>query len=114
MVVLAEGPIPAAWAGAPVVRIDETTLAEPELAVTDLHRAWSERYPVVVELAVDPARFRAPQSWPVEPWTVGPRFEAWLDRLHFLVWANTYDARDGEPVWWWARKAERLGATGHP
>ena len=40
------------------------------------------------------------------------RVRAVADRLHFLVWANSYDARaDGEPIWWWARKAARLGAT---
>src|SRR5690606_20453088 len=32
--------------------------------------------------------------------------------LHFLVWANSYDAtRGGELIWWWARKAARLGAS---
>jgi DNA helicase-2/ATP-dependent DNA helicase PcrA len=65
-------------------------------------------------LAVDPARFRKPLSHATELWRLGAGFELWLDRLQFLVWANTYDARaqDGrsEPVWWWARKAERLGA----
>ncbi len=46
----------------------------------------------------------------LEPWRLGARFELWHDRLHFLVWANTYDARGGiEPVWWWGRKAARLG-----
>ena len=34
-----------------------------------------------------------------------------LDRLHHLVWANNYDARPGEPVWWWGEKAARLGAV---
>ena len=43
--------------------------------------------------------------------TLEPGLELWLDRLHFLVWANTYDARAGEPVWWWSRKAARLGAA---
>ncbi|MGQ0831550.1 MAG: ATP-dependent helicase, partial [Microthrixaceae bacterium] len=42
----------------------------------------------------------------------GAAAELWLDRLHFLVWANSYDARaPGAPIWWWARKASRLGAT---
>ena len=73
-----------------------------------LHRAWSARQPVVIALAVDPGSFRAAATWDDAPWTLGPWFEPWIDRLHFLVWANTYDARDGEPVWWWARKAARL------
>ncbi len=109
--ILAEGEIPAAWAGAPVVIIDDAALADPGPSIQELHEAWAGRGAVVVALAVDPARFREPESWAVEPWTVGPAFEAWLDRLHFLVWANNYDGRNpGEPVWWWGRKAERLGA----
>ena len=40
-----------------------------------------------------------------------PDLDLASDALQFFVWANTYDARAGEPVWWWARKAERLGAT---
>ena len=63
-------------------------------------------------LGVEAERFRAPVSVTDAPWRLGARFELWLDRLHFLVWANTYDARGGrEPVWWWGRKAARLGAT---
>ncbi len=46
-----------------------------------LHQAWFRRLPVVVRLAVDPARLRSPSSWVVEPWAVGMGFEPWLDRL---------------------------------
>ncbi|MEA2900540.1 MAG: ATP-dependent helicase UvrD/PcrA [Actinomycetota bacterium] len=112
---MADGEIPAAWAGATVILVDEAAMAEPAACVAELHEAWAARRPVVVALAVDPSRFREPESWAVEPWTLGPGFEAYLDRLHFLVWANNYDARaDGDPVWWWARKAERLGAHAAP
>lgn len=105
-------PVPPAWAGAPQVRIDAAALADPATAVGALHAVWARRTPAVVRLAVDPARFREPASYPMEPWTLAPGFEAWGDRLHFLVWANTYDARGGrEPVWWWTRKAARLGAV---
>ncbi|HET9444005.1 MAG TPA: hypothetical protein VFO65_11820, partial [Acidimicrobiales bacterium] len=115
VVVGAGGAVPAAWAGAPVVTVDEGALAEPGPVVAVLHEAWARRRPVVVALGVDPARFRTPVSWTVEPWTLDPGFDAALDRLHFLVWANTYDARgDGPPVWWWGRKAERLGARATP
>jgi DNA helicase-2/ATP-dependent DNA helicase PcrA len=110
VVVRAGAVVPEAWAGAPVVRIDAATVAAPGAVVTELHDAWLGRRPVVVELDVDPGSFRAPAAWDEEPWRLGPWFEPWPDRLHFLVWANTYDARDGPPVWWWARKAERLGA----
>ena len=27
------------------------------------------------------------------------------------MWANSYDARNGEPKWWWSVKAARVGAT---
>ena len=36
-----------------------------------------------------------------------PSFEFPLERLHFLVWANNYDGRNGELVWWHGRKAAR-------
>ena len=111
VVVRAGSPPPPPWAGAPVVTIDEATLDDPSDTVTNLHAAWSARRPVVVALAVDPARFREPQTWDAPPWALDAGFEPWFDRLHFLVWANNYDARAGEPVWWWARKAERAGAT---
>jgi DNA helicase-2/ATP-dependent DNA helicase PcrA len=107
------GPVPAPWSGAPELVVDEGGLAAPGSLVTALHLAWSDRRPVVIRLEVDPARFREPRSVVVEPWTLAPGFEVWEDRLHFLVWANSYDARrePDAPVWWWARKAERLGAT---
>jgi DNA helicase-2/ATP-dependent DNA helicase PcrA len=113
-------PVPAPWADAPVVTIDRDVLDArhdaPSPAVAELHRAWVERRPVVVALAVDPAEFRAPRSYGAdevgEPWLLDPGFELWHDRLHFLVWANTYDARGGaDPVWWWGRKAVKLGAS---
>ena len=91
--VLAGDPVPDAWDGAPVVRVDAGTLDDPAAAVAALHDAWLARTPVVVELAIDPATFRAPAAWDDDPWRLGPWFEPWLDRLHFLVWANTYDAR---------------------
>ncbi|MCB1040660.1 MAG: ATP-dependent helicase, partial [Acidimicrobiales bacterium] len=106
--------IPAPWMSAPVVPIDDAALGAPGPVVARLHVAWARREPVVVELAVDPARFRAPVSIGGEVWQLGADAEPWFDRLHFLVWANTYDARGGSLVWWWARKAQRLGATPTP
>jgi DNA helicase II / ATP-dependent DNA helicase PcrA len=102
---------PAPWSGAPVVVVDDDVLVRPEAAVTTLHEAWASRQRVVVDLRVDPVRFRRPLSYPDVPWELAPTFEPWLDRLHFLVWHNSYDARTDEVIWWWARKAERLGAT---
>jgi DNA helicase-2/ATP-dependent DNA helicase PcrA len=112
-VVVGDGdPVPPPWRDAEVVQVDAAALSAPGAAVGALHGAWAERRPLVVSLAVDPAAFRQPETADVEPWTLDAAFELWLDRLHFLVWANTYDARGGiEPVWWWGRKAARLGAT---
>jgi DNA helicase-2/ATP-dependent DNA helicase PcrA len=116
VVVGAGDPVPAPWVGAPVVTLDEAAVAAPGEVVAYLHAAWASRTPVVVVLGVDPAGFRAPRSYgegDVGPsWLLDPGFDPALDRLHFLVWANTYDARGGgRPVWWWGRKAARLGAT---
>jgi DNA helicase-2/ATP-dependent DNA helicase PcrA len=104
--------IPPAWAAAEVVEVDDGVLAAPAAVVAALHAAWAGRRPVVVVLGVDAERFRAPVSVTAAPWQLGARFDLATDRLQFLVWANTYDARGGrDPVWWWARKAARLGAT---
>lgn len=103
---------PSCWVGAPRVLVDDAALLDPAAAVAELQRAWSTRTPVVIEMAVEPRRFRAPAVFTEEPWRLGAGLETWTDRLHFLVWANSYDAQaDGDPVWWWARKASRLGAT---
>lgn len=91
--------------------VDDAALDDPAETVTALHRAWAQREPVVVRLRVDAARFRDPVAHDPDPITAGPSFEPWLDRLHHLVWANTYDGRAGDPVWWWGRKAVRLGAS---
>ncbi|MET0146380.1 MAG: ATP-dependent DNA helicase UvrD2 [Ilumatobacteraceae bacterium] len=108
-VVLVSGtPVPPPWLDAPVVTIDEAVLADPAPTVARLHAAWAAREPLAIVLGVDPAVFRQPASITVEPWRLAPGTEPSLDRLHFLTWANTYDARVGEPVWWWGVKAARL------
>jgi DNA helicase-2/ATP-dependent DNA helicase PcrA len=116
VVITAGQPVPAPWGGAAVVRVDDDALAAPGSVVAALHRAWVSRSPIVVELAVDPAVFRDPRPFGDEPWRLGPEFDPWPDRLHFLLWANTYDARtDPEaPVWWWARKAARVHGVSAP
>ena len=46
--------------------------------VDGLHRAWARRRPVVVALAVDAGRFRAPRSYGADeigdPWLLAPGF----------------------------------------
>ncbi|MGQ0833214.1 MAG: hypothetical protein ACT4OV_16235, partial [Microthrixaceae bacterium] len=101
---------PPQWKGLDRVVVDEKALVEPALVVPLLHRAWGARTPIVIELAVDGARFRDPGASTEALWRLGAAAELWLDRLHFLVWANSDDARaPGAPIWWWARKASRWG-----
>jgi len=99
---------PAAWADAPRVVVDQDALDAPVAVVEALHAAWSARHPVVVDLSVNPDELRAPERYlgPVHELT--PRFTLWRERLQFLVWANSYDARDGDPVWWHGRKFARM------
>lgn len=112
VIVAAGAPGPAPWAAAERVVIDAEVLAAPHDAATQLHRAWRSRIPVVIELRVDPGAFRAPRSFEAPLWELGPGHRDAHEQLHAFVWANAYDARaDAEPIWWWARKATRLGAS---
>ena len=102
------------------VRVDEALLADGSpgggrLAdtVEQLHRAWASRRPVVVELALPPEAVRSLWQPAIEErpaYELGAEFTLLAERLQFLLWRNNYDARSGEPVWWWARKAADLGA----
>jgi len=111
VIVAAGAEAPEPWRDSRRVEIGEAALAAPAEVVAALHGAWSAREPLVVSLAVDPARFRPPTSITDAPWSLAPDLDLPLDRLHGLLWANSYDARDGEPIWWWGEKAKRLGAT---
>lgn len=91
--------------------IDAGVLADPSDAVQVAHAAWLERRPIVVELAVSPDDLRRPEVCTTAPYDVDPGFTFERERLQFLVWANNYDLRSGEPIWWWSRKAARLGAV---
>ncbi|MGH7698668.1 MAG: UvrD-helicase domain-containing protein, partial [Candidatus Dormibacteria bacterium] len=104
---------PAPWSGCPRYRVDEEVLAEPQALTEVLHDAWLGRRPVVVEMAADPAELRAPEALAVEPHECDPGMELARERLQFLVWTNSYDARvpDREPIWWHGRRALRLGAA---
>jgi DNA helicase-2/ATP-dependent DNA helicase PcrA len=98
---------PTAWALSPRVLIDDASLDEPGPAVEELHGYWCNRQPVVIELGADPAALRAPERCHRAIYELMPDFEFSLERLQFLIWANNYDARGGEPVWWHGRKAAR-------
>ncbi|KAA0267540.1 MAG: ATP-dependent helicase, partial [Acidobacteria bacterium] len=111
VIVAAGSEPPAAWAGAERIEIGPGEVADPGAVVARLHTGWSARRPVVVALGVDPASFRAPESIADPPYALAPGLDLPRDRLHHLVWANNYDARGAEPVWWWGEKAVRLGAA---
>ncbi len=96
---------PPAWRDAAriVAAADDETVAR-------LHRAWVAREPVVIELGMADGELAAPEVGAEPPWRLGGTFTFLRERLHFLVWANSYDARRDLPVWWWGRKAEAAGA----
>ena len=104
-------PIPSEFASAPRHLVGEPALADPAATVEALHAAWLARQPVVVELGIAPSSLRAAQHVDAEPWELGAGFEFTLERLQFLVWANNWDGRSADPIWWWGRKAARLGAS---
>jgi DNA helicase-2/ATP-dependent DNA helicase PcrA len=87
-------------------------LDRPGAVVDQLHRAWLERRPVVIELGVEPEELREPECHQGPVHALAPGFTFWRERLHFLVWANAYDAREGRPVWWHGRKLARRLADG--
>lgn len=105
VIVLPGGPVPGPWATAPRILVDEATLRSPGPALDLLHEAWAARRPVVIELACDQQALRVPERVDGPVHALDPSFELPLERLHFLVWANSYDARTTEPVWWHGRKA---------
>ena len=95
------------------VVVNRSALASPQVleeTVERLHTLWVERRPVTVELGVGASQLRRPVVEEREPWMLGPGYVPLLERLHFLVWANNWDVRGGDPIWWWGRKAARLGA----
>ena len=102
---------PEGWNGCPRVVIDQQALEEPHAALAVLQRAWLTGQPVVVELTIDSRALQERETCHLPVHDLSPDFEFARERLHFLVWANNYDARNGEPIWWHGRKAVRSFAT---
>jgi len=112
MVVSPGAQLPPPFERARRVVVDDAVLAHPEAAAEALHDAWDGRHRVVVELGVPAEALRAPEVESRMPYLLDPGFTFARERLHFLIWANNYDARKaGEPVWWHGVRAARLGAT---
>ena len=106
---------PDAWSSVERVTIDRATLADDiathEL-VDRLHRAWVSRTPQVVEWDIADEALSFEESSSAPPWSLGPSFLFPLERLRFLAFTNNYDARGGDPRWWWSYKAaRRIDAT---
>ena len=113
-VVLSGAAVPTGLSGATRIVVDGSVLDDPTDAVETLHRAWVRRQPVVIELAVDQRALAEPVVERRPPFDLGGRYDLARERLHFLVWANTYDCRTAQPVWWHARKAVSVGAVATP
>ena len=109
VIVAPDQPPPAAWTDAPRVVIDDDVLAHPAAATGVLRHHWARRTPVVIEYAVDNDDARRPEICELPPHRLGSRFAFHREQLHFLTWANTYDARSGDPVWWHGVLAQRRG-----
>jgi hypothetical protein len=105
VVVLPGNQPPEAWESCPRVVVGDAALRDPVAVVEDLHRYWVDGRPAVVELGVDPAALRAPERCQSPVYEFTPNFEFGRERLQFLVWANNYDARGGDSIWWHGRKA---------
>lgn len=93
---------PQPWADAPQVSISPSLLEDSAALATTverLHRAWVAREPVVVRLGIDAAELRRPESSTLDPWRLRRGFSFNVERLHFLIWANSYDIRNGELIW---------------
>ena len=93
VVVEAADDVPPAWRDAAVVTIDEAGLSEPGPPSPACTPPGRRRNRSSSPSPSTRRSFRRPQSINDEPWRLGPNTEPWFDRLHFLVWANTYDAR---------------------
>jgi DNA helicase II / ATP-dependent DNA helicase PcrA len=102
------------FAAVPRVRVDADILEAPNEVVARLHDAWTGRHPIVIEFAIDPAALQQPERCDAPPWSLDVSFSFAREWLAFLVWANTYDARNTPPKWWWATKAARLGGSETP
>jgi DNA helicase II / ATP-dependent DNA helicase PcrA len=100
---------PPGFAHAPRLTIDDDVLATPDHAAAFLHHRWLRRERVVIELAADNDVLRAPETSELTPYQLPIDHVFARERLHALLWANTYDLRDGQPRWWHGVLGQRRG-----
>lgn len=106
---------PPGFENAPRLQLDAGAFSDPAGTIGQLHHHWSQRRPLVVELHLSPQVLKAPEVHEVQPYLLDPSFELSRERLHFLLWANNYDATRGDPIWWHGRLATaRLNLPAHP
>jgi len=115
VVVQAGASTPKHWSGVDNHVIDSGLLDDEDLlekTVDELQRRNVQRIPTVFVLDIDPDELNRPEITNAAPYELGHAFSFLRERLTKLVWHNSYDARSGELVWWWAHKAAaRLGVT---
>src|SRR5690625_4385599 len=112
--VLGRGVVVAAGASSPRgfdnvrrLRIDDEVVGHPQAAAALLYHHWLTRERIVIELAVANDQVREPEVIELPPYEVGPDAGLHRERLHALMWANTYDLRGDRPIWWHAEIAIR-------
>jgi hypothetical protein len=108
--------VPSGWREAPLHHLRRAALqdrAALRATVEALRAARQARRPRIVLLdpALPWARILAPEREHRPLWTLGADHRLLRDELAFLLGADLYDARSGDPVWWPAVRARRLGCT---
>ena len=102
-------PTPRGFEQAPRLTIDDEALTTPDHAAAFLHHRWLRRERVVLELAADNDALRAPETSALAPYQLPADHVFARERLHTLMWANTYDLRGGAPRWWHGVLGQRRG-----
>ncbi|GGI02859.1 UvrD-helicase domain-containing protein [Egicoccus halophilus] len=111
LVVPVDAPTPTGFTDVRRFVVDDEVAAAPAALAAVLHHRWLTRRRFVVELATDHAALREPEVCRLAPHQVPVDFTFARERLHFLLWANTYDLRSGEPIWWHGELAQRRGGA---
>lgn len=107
VVVGPDAPAPTGFEVATRVVIDDDVLAHPRAAAAVVHHHWLHRRRIIVEMAVPNAAAREPEVIDLPPYALSPDVDLHRERLHALTWANTYDLRSGQPIWWHGELARR-------